>query len=129
MYQYANFEKISTVKSCVSAVTLTNDGLSNDTKVDYLVTLTVAFALQRLFRTLLPPGHSVSQTHLVLFSLIFQLGIVGPMTKTVADFWLMIWQHKCEVVVMLTQFRENNKVWANRVSSHDYQHNAIKTLL
>ena len=42
----------------------TNDALSNDTKVNDLVTLTLTSKLKIPFSTLLPPGHSVSQTHL-----------------------------------------------------------------
>ena len=46
-------------------VYLTNNALSNDTKVNDLVTLTLSFVLN-LFLTLLLPGHSVSQTLLFL---------------------------------------------------------------
>ena len=48
----------------------TNDALSNDTKVNDLVILTLTLKLKIVFWTLLPPGAycSVSQTHLhVLF--------------------------------------------------------------
>ena len=41
----------------------TNDALSNDTNVNDLVTLTLTLKLKIAFWILLPPGHSVSQTH------------------------------------------------------------------
>lgn len=34
----------------------------------------------------------------------------GPTQEMVDDFWRMIWQHKCSVVVMLTNLYENNVV-------------------
>ena len=48
----------------------TNDSLSNDTKVNDLVTLTLTLKLKIAFWTLLPPGAycSVSQTHLGIFT-------------------------------------------------------------
>src|SRR5436305_791140 len=32
----------------------------------------------------------------------------GPLSKTIDDFWLMVWEQNCGVVVMLTQILEKN---------------------
>ncbi|XP_057317454.1 receptor-type tyrosine-protein phosphatase R-like [Hydractinia symbiolongicarpus] len=33
----------------------------------------------------------------------------GPLTCTLADFWLMIWQYNCSIIVMITKLKEKNK--------------------
>ena len=35
---------------------------------------------------------------------------VGPTSKTVADFWRMVWEHKLRTIVMLTRCVEGDKV-------------------
>ncbi|KAI0983240.1 hypothetical protein GJ496_008545, partial [Pomphorhynchus laevis] len=56
----------------------------------------------------------------------------GPLSQTVEDFWRMIWQHECSIVVMLTNTHELGKercsqYWptASRLQCSDYQ---IETL-
>ena len=34
----------------------------------------------------------------------------GPTDTTVSDFWQMIWDQKCPVIVMLTNIEENGRV-------------------
>ena len=53
----------------------TNEALSNDTKVNDLVTLTLTLKLKIAFRILFPPGSysSVSQTHL---DFLFSYGVI-----------------------------------------------------
>ena len=34
----------------------------------------------------------------------------GPLSKTVGDFWRMVWQEHVHTVVMVTNIKENNKV-------------------
>jgi protein tyrosine phosphatase len=34
----------------------------------------------------------------------------GCMQNTVSDFWQMVWQENCSVIVMLTELSENGKV-------------------
>ncbi|XP_047134809.1 receptor-type tyrosine-protein phosphatase R isoform X1 [Hydra vulgaris] len=33
----------------------------------------------------------------------------GPLLATIEDFWLMIWQYNCSIIVMLTKLKERNK--------------------
>ena len=35
---------------------------------------------------------------------------LGPTNTTVSDFWQMIWDQKCPVIVMLTNIEENGRV-------------------
>ena len=35
---------------------------------------------------------------------------VGPLSKTVVDFWWMIWQEKVYTVAMVTNLKENKKI-------------------
>ena len=35
----------------------------------------------------------------------------GPLEETVADFWRLVWEKKCQFVVMVTQLEENGRVW------------------
>ena len=34
----------------------------------------------------------------------------GPMDNTIEDFWRMVWEHKCEVIVMAVNFQERGIV-------------------
>ena len=34
----------------------------------------------------------------------------GPMSNTVNDFWSMVWQERCPVIVMITKLTEHNRV-------------------
>ena len=34
----------------------------------------------------------------------------GPLPETVVDFWRLIWEQRCSIIVMLTNLIENNKV-------------------
>ena len=34
----------------------------------------------------------------------------GPLSKTVVDFWRMIWQEKVHTVAMVTNLKENKKI-------------------
>ena len=65
---YVKFEPIE-IKTSFWCVYSTNHTLSNDTKVNDFVTLTLTFALKIVVWTLLPPGYSISQIHFV--SLVF----------------------------------------------------------
>jgi protein tyrosine phosphatase len=33
----------------------------------------------------------------------------GPLKETVGDFWRLVWDYKCQIVVMVTQLKENGK--------------------
>ena len=34
----------------------------------------------------------------------------GPVSRSVHDFWRMVWEQNVAIIVMLTKLRENNKV-------------------
>lgn len=34
----------------------------------------------------------------------------GPMDNTIEDFWRMVWEHKCDVIVMAVNFQERGIV-------------------
>ncbi|CAG8538947.1 4664_t:CDS:1 [Paraglomus brasilianum] len=49
----------------------------------------------------------------------------GPLSKTIDDFWLMVWEQNCGVVVMLTQEREKNlpkctRYWPEKDKSFNF---------
>lgn len=41
--------------------------------------------------------------------------IVGPNPRTLDDFWLMVWQHDVNRIVMITKLVENGKVRATKI--------------
>ncbi len=47
----------------------------------------------------------------------------GPLPNTTSDFWLMVWQQQCTLVVMLT-----TQVERGRVKCHQYWPNLYETL-
>lgn len=59
----------------------------------------------------------------MIFTVIFQQGYKGvsrqyiatqgPMENTIEDFWRMVWEHKCEVIVMAVNFQERGIVRHN----------------
>lgn len=34
----------------------------------------------------------------------------GPMAHTIVDFWNMVWNENCPIIVMITKLKEKNKV-------------------
>lgn len=34
----------------------------------------------------------------------------GPTVNTVGDFWRMVWQERCPIIVMITNIEEKNEV-------------------
>jgi protein tyrosine phosphatase len=58
----------------------------------------------------------------------------GPMQHTCKDFWQMVWEQSCELVIMLTEVVENGKVrccqyWPEKNSTKDYGKFQVMTLL
>ena len=47
----------------------------------------------------------------------------GPLSKTVVDFWRMVWQEHVHTVVMVTNIKENNKA-----KCHQYWPNTEDTV-
>ena len=47
--------------------------------------------------------------HLQVYNLIDHTH-TGPLSKTVVDFWRMIWQEKVHTVAMVTNLKENKKI-------------------
>ena len=43
---------------------------------------------------------------------------IGPLPNTVSHFWQMVWEQKCEIIVMLTGLIEGGKV----SKIHSYNH-------
>ena len=39
------------------------------------------------------------------------IAFLGPTSATVSDFWRMIWQENCSIIVMLTNLVEQGKVF------------------
>lgn len=48
----------------------------------------------------------------------FLCDIVGPLPNTVAEFWQMVWEQRCEIIVMLTGLVEGGKVNELLVARH-----------
>lgn len=48
----------------------------------------------------------------------FLCDIVGPLPHTVAEFWQMVWEQRCEIIVMLTGLVEGGKVSELLVTRH-----------
>ena len=44
-----------------------------------------------------------------IITIVFKL-CIGPLPNTVGHFWQMVWDHKIEVIVMLTALVESGKV-------------------
>ena len=44
------------------------------------------------------------------FNTLVFCAILGPLPSTVGDFWRMIWEYKLNVIVMLTQLTESERV-------------------
>ena len=47
--------------------------------------------------------------HMQVFNFI-DITHTGPLSKTVVDFWRMIWQEKVHTVAMVTNLKENKKI-------------------
>ena len=44
----------------------------------------------------------------ILFSILYS--ILGPLNNTIGDMWRLIWQKEIQIVIMLTNLRESEKV-------------------
>ena len=50
-------------------------------------------------------------TQICIYQIMFlSFSIIGPLNNTIGDMWRLIWQQKVEVIVMLTNFKEGEKV-------------------
>ena len=55
-----------------------------------------------------------SQSYVCIYTALkIKLTLTGPKREEVSIFWQMIWEHQPSVVVMLTNVKENGKVWLN----------------
>ena len=51
-----------------------------------------------------------NESTVLILCLYHILTSTGPLSKTVVDFWRMVWQEHVHTVVMVTNIKENNKV-------------------
>ena len=96
----------------------TNDALSNDTKVNDIVTLTLTLKLKIAFSTLLPPGAycSVSQAPIDFFLLLVFFFFAWPRNTIVFLYNIIVSQHNIKVWEIVRS--HNIMVWKhNRILS------------